>query len=306
MAPLYETEKDRPGTGPHWAVHHRRTREEPHQLELWFTEKQTPNLGLSLSITRTLREEQTEFQHLAVMDTLQYGRMLVLDGMVQTTIADEFVYHEMITHVALNTHPNPRRALVIGGGDGGAIREILKHDTIEKATLVEIDRRVVEVSKELLPEISCGLSDPRAEVFYDDGIKHVAEKKNYYDVIVVDSTEPIGPAVGLFAKPFYQSIFEALTDDGIMVAQTESPFVNSDLIRSVTRDIRSTFPICRLYLASIPTYPSGLWSFTMGSKKHDPLAADPSRFKRFPTRYYRPEIHHSCFGLPQFVEELVR
>lgn len=275
-------------------------------MELWYTEKQTPNLGLSLLVKRSLHEEQTPFQHLAVLDTIQYGRMLVLDGMVQTTVADEFVYHEMITHVALNTHPRPRRVLVVGGGDGGAIREVLKHESVERATLVEIDGRVVEASREWLPEISAGLSDPRAEVIIDDGIKHVASHKNHYDVILVDSTEPIGPAEGLFARPFYQSIFDALTEDGIMVAQTESPFVNRDLIRSVYADIRGVFPVARLYLASIPTYPSGLWSFTLGSKKHDPVSVDISGLKPMKTRYYRPEIHRSCFALPEFVDELVR
>lgn len=275
-------------------------------MELWFTEKQTPQMGLSLLVKETLHAEQTPFQHLAVMETEQYGRMLALDGMVQTTVADEFVYHEMITHVALNTHPNPRRVLVVGGGDGGAIREILKHQSVERATLVEIDGRVVEASRRWLPEISCGLSDPRAEIIIDDGIKHVAGSKNLYDVIIVDSTEPIGPAAGLFARPFYQSIFDALTDDGIMVAQTESPFVNRDLIRSVYADIRATFPVARLYLAAIPTYPSGLWSFTLGSKKYDPLTVDPAKFRPMKTRYYTPEVHRGCFALPEIAAELVR
>jgi len=275
-------------------------------LELWFTEKQTAHLGLDLLIKETLHVEQTPFQHLAVLDTFQYGRMLVLDGMVQTTIGDEFVYHEMITHVALHTHPCPKKVLVVGGGDGGAIREILKHDTVEQATLVEIDERVVEASRKWLPEISVGLQDPRCQVIIDDGIKHVDEHKNSYDVILIDSTEPVGPAQGLFAKPFYQSIYEALTEDGIMVAQTESPFVNRDLIRSVFADISATFPIARLYLANIPTYPSGLWSFTLGSKKHDPLKVDPKKMKRLPMRYYGPEVHHGCFALPEFVVELTK
>jgi spermidine synthase len=275
-------------------------------LELWFTEKQTANLGLDLRIKETLHEEQTPFQHLAVLDTLQYGRMLILDGMVQTTIGDEFVYHEMISQVALHTHPCPKKVLVIGGGDGGSIREILKHDTVEQATLVEIDERVVAASRKWLPEISIGLQDPRCQVVIDDGIKYVAAHKNSYDVILVDSTEPVGAALGLFAKPFYQSIYEALTDDGIMVAQTESPFVNRDLIHSVFADVSAVFPIARLYLANVPTYPSGLWSFTLGSKKHDPLKVDLNSMKRLPMRYYRPEVHHGCFALPEFVAELTK
>lgn len=275
-------------------------------MELWFTEKQTANLGLDLLIKETLHVEQTPFQHLAVLDTLEYGRMLVLDGMVQTTIGDEFVYHEMISQVALHTHPCPKKVLVVGGGDGGAIREILKHDTVELATLVEIDERVVEASLKWLPEISVGLRDQRCKVIIDDGIKYVADHKHSYDVILVDSTEPVGPAQGLFVKPFYQSIYEALTDDGIMVAQTESPFVNRDLIRSVFADVSAVFPITRLYLANVPTYPSGLWSFTIGSKKHDPLKVDLNKVKRLPMRYYCPEVHHGCFALPEFVAELTR
>lgn len=274
-------------------------------MELWYTEKQTENLAFSCRITRTLHRERTPFQDLAVVDTVQYGRMLILDGMVQTTVADEFIYHEMITHVALLTHPNPERVLVIGGGDGGTIREVVKHQKVKEAVLAEIDRRVVEVSREFLPEISCGLDDPRVTVLYADGIKHVQEKKGCYDVIIIDSTEPVGPAEGLFSREFYQAVAEALKPDGLMVAQTESPFVNADLIRKVTASIGEMFPVMRLYLASIPTYPSGLWSFTVGSKKYDPLAVRFEGELPFPTRYYTPALHHASFVLPAFVQELV-
>lgn len=274
-------------------------------MELWYTEKQTSSLGITCKVNRTLVDEKTEFQDLAIIDTLQYGRMLVLDGMVQTTIEDEYVYHEMITHIPLFAHPNPKKVAVIGGGDGGAIREILKHPCVEKVYLVEIDSRVVEHSKKYLPEISCGLSDPRCEVLIRDGIEFIAQNKNSFDVIMVDSTEPVGPAVGLFAKDFYQSIFDCLKDDGIFVAQTESPFLNKDLIRRVFPSISEVFPITRLYLASIPTYPSGLWSFTIGSKKYDPTQIGSDRFIDFKTRYYTPEIHQSVFHLPRFVKELI-
>jgi len=232
--------------------------------------------------------------------------MLVLDGMVMTTIRDEFVYHEMITHVPLNTHPCPQNVLVIGGGDGGAIREIVKHPLVEKATLVEIDRRVVEVSQELLPEISCGLDNPKVTVIYDDGIKHVRDNPNTYDVIMVDSTEPVGPAVELFSGNFYNSISGSLKEDGLFVAQTESPFLNANLITSCYQEISSVFPLTKLYLASIPTYPSGLWSFTMGSKKYDPEGIDISKNLSYPTKYYTPSLHLGAFKLPKFVEELTK
>ena len=276
-------------------------------MELWYTEKQTPNVGITCKISRTLHEEQTEFQHLAVIDTEQFGRMLVLDGMVMTTIKDEFVYHEMISHVALNTHPNPENVLVVGGGDGGAIREIIKNPKVKKAVLVEIDGRVIEISKQLLPEIAGALEgNPRVEVLVDDGINHIRDKKAAYDVILVDSTEPIGPAEGLFALDFYRQIFLALKDDGLMVAQTESPFFNNDLIRRVYKDIASVFPVTKLYLANIPTYPSGLWSFTMGSKHWDPEKIDESKLPDLGTRYYCPEIHKSVFKLPKFVQDLLK
>ncbi|MDA8212761.1 MAG: polyamine aminopropyltransferase [Clostridia bacterium] len=275
-------------------------------MELWYTEKQTENHGITSKITRTLHTEKSEFQDIAVIDTVEFGRMLTLDGLVMTTIRDEFVYHEMITHLALNTHANPKKVLVVGGGDGGAIREIIKHPAVEKATLVEIDGRVIEVSKQYLPEIAGALGDPKVEVLVDDGIKHLADKADTYDVICIDSTDPIGPAEGLFAADFYQSVYRSLKEDGIMVAQTESPFFNAGLITRVNKDISEIFPITRLYLAAIPTYPSGLWSFTMGSKKYDPLEVDETKIPEYPTKYYSPRIHKSVFALPKFVEDLIK
>ncbi|PRZ16572.1 spermidine synthase [Laceyella sediminis] len=279
---------------------------EMREMDLWYTEKQTKNHGITTKINKTLYHDKSEFQTLDVIETAEFGNMLVLDGMVMTTDRDEFVYHEMITHVAMNTHPNPKRVLVVGGGDGGAIREILRYPSVEQAVLAEIDGKVIAASKQFFPKIAGGLDDPRVDIQVADGIQHVRDNKGKYDVILVDSTEPVGPAVGLFQKPFYEEIYEALKEDGIMVAQTESPWFNRDLIRQVFRDISSTFPITRLYTASIPTYPSGLWSFTIGSKKYDPLAVDEAKLHRFDTRYYRPELHKALFSLPAFVLELLQ
>lgn len=275
-------------------------------MELWYTEFQTANVGITCKTKKTYHTEKTEFQDLALIETEQFGRMLVLDGTVQTTIEDEFVYHEMISHVPLFTHKNPKKVLVIGGGDGGAIREIIKHPSVEKAVLCEIDGRVIEVSKEYLPEISCALGDKRVEVLVADGIKYVKENKGEFDVIMVDSTDPVGPAVGLFAVDFYRAIYEALKDDGIFVAQTESPFFHKDLIKNVYSDVSSIFPITRLYTCAIPTYPSGYWSFTMGSKKYDPLETDISQIPELDTKYYCPQIHKAVFALPKFVADLVK
>jgi len=275
-------------------------------LPIWYSERQNENLLLSCRIRQTLHVEKTPFQDLAVVDTIQFGRMLVLDGIVQTSVADEFAYHEMLAHVPLNTHPNPKRVLIIGGGDGGVMREVVKHETVKKATLCEIDERVVEVSKKYLPELACGFDHPRAEVYIGDGIKYVAENKNTFDVILCDSTDPIGPSVGLFAREFYQSVFEALKEDGIFVAQTESPYYHTDLIARIHRDIKTIFPVTRGYWTMVPSYPSGMWSFTMGSKKYDPLEVDTGRIPDLKTRYYTPQIHKACFALPQFLIDRIR
>lgn len=275
-------------------------------MELWYTEKQTPNHGITTKISKTIHTEESEFQKIDFIETNQFGTMLVLDGMVMTTNVDEFVYHEMITHIAMNTHPNPKKVLVVGGGDGGVIREVIKHSSVEKAILAEIDGRVIETSKEFLPQIAGALDDPKVDVKVIDGIKFIHDHKNEFDVIMVDSTEPIGPAVGLFEKGFYQGIYECLKEDGILVAQTESPWFNKDLIKRVFKDIKSIFPVTRLYTVSIPTYPSGLWSFTIGSKKHDPLEVNVDNIKEMDTKYYSPRIHKSVFQLPKFVEDLVK
>ncbi|ADC49483.1 spermidine synthase [Alkalihalophilus pseudofirmus OF4] len=275
-------------------------------MELWFTEKQTERFGITAKIKRTLHSEKTDFQQLDVVETEEFGNMLVLDGMVMTTEKDEFVYHEMVAHVPLFTHPDPKHVLVVGGGDGGVIREVLKHPSVERATLVEIDGKVIEYSKKYLPSIAGALDDARVNVQVDDGFMHIAKAENEYDVIMVDSTEPVGPAVKLFEKGFYEGISRALKEDGIFVAQTDNPWFHKDLITQVQRDVREIFPITRLYTANIPTYPSGLWTFTIGSKKHDPLEAADERFHEIETKYYTKELHKASFALPKFVSDLVK
>lgn len=274
-------------------------------IELNFTEKQTKNVSFTCKIKRTLHTEKSSFQEIAVLETIEFGKMLVLDGTVQTTIEDEFVYHEMITHVPLYTHAEPKRILVIGGGDGGTIKEILKHPTVESVELVEIDERVVQVSKKYLPEISYALNDPRVKINIRDGIEHIKNINTKYDIIIIDSTDPIGPAEGLFTYDFYSNINKKLTDTGILIAQTESPFFNKELIKNVFKNISSIFPIAKLYLANIPTYPSGLWSFTIGSKKYDPTVVNISAKYDINSKYYTKKIHNSCFVLPKFVKELL-
>jgi spermidine synthase len=273
---------------------------------VWFSEAQTAKLGFSCKVKSILHKEKTDFQELLVLDTETFGRMLVLDGVIQTTIVDEFVYHEMISMVAVNSHPNPSRVLVIGGGDGGTVREIIKHPKVEKVTLVEIDIRVLECAKEYLPEISIALNNnEKVEVIIADGIKHISEITGYYDIVIVDSTDPVGPAVGLFSKDFYGAIFKALKEDGMFVAQTESPWFNQELIRRIFADIKDIFPIVKLYTANVPTYPSGMWSFTIGSKAYDPEKVDLAMLHDTGTKYYSSEVHFSAFKLPPFVKALL-
>ena len=272
----------------------------------WFTEKQTENFGITIKVNKTLHTEQTEFQKLDMVETAEFGNMLFLDGMVMTSQVDEFVYHEMVAHPALNTHPNPEHVLVVGGGDGGVIREIMKHEKVKKATLVEIDGKVIEYSKQYLPEIAGELDNPRVEVIVGDGFMHIVKSKNQYDVIMVDSTEPVGPAAPLFERGFYQGIYEALKEDGMFVAQTDNPWFKSDLIRKVNKDVKEIFPITRAYVANIPTYPSGMWMFQMGSKKYDPLEVDANSIPERETKYYTPRLHSAAFVLPKFVEDMVK
>ncbi|WP_345241873.1 spermidine synthase [Pontibacillus salipaludis] len=275
-------------------------------MSIWYTEKQTENFGITAKINKTHHTEKTEFQDLAMLETEEWGNMLTLDDMVMTTERDEFVYHEMVAHVPLFTHPNPKHVLVVGGGDGGVIREVLKHPSVEKATLVEIDGKVIEYSKQYLPSIAGALDDPRVEVKVDDGFMHIAKSEGAYDVIMVDSTEPVGPAVNLFTKGFYSGISNALKEDGIFVAQTDNPWFKADLIQQVMGDVREIFPITRLYTANIPTYPSGLWTFTIGSKTHDPLEVSEERFHEIDTKYYTKELHKAAFVLPKFVQDLTK
>ncbi|TCP23022.1 spermidine synthase /spermine synthase [Scopulibacillus darangshiensis] len=275
-------------------------------MDLWYTEKQTDHFGITAKIKRSLHTEQTPFQKLDMLETEEFGNMLTLDGMVMTTERDEFVYHEMVAHVPLFTHPNPKHVLVVGGGDGGVLREIIKHPSVEKATLVEIDGKVIEYSKKYLPTIASAFDDDRVEVIVGDGFMHIAESRDAYDVIMVDSTEPVGPAVKLFEKGFYEGISKALKEDGLFIAQTDNPWFKSDLIAKVYKDVKEIFPVTSLYTANVPTYPSGLWTFTIGSKKYDPLAVAEERFHPIDTKYYTKELHKASFALPKFVSDIIK
>jgi len=277
-------------------------------MELWMTEFQTQNLGLTCRIKETLFSGKSDYQEISVVDTVEFGRMLVLDGVFQTSIFDEYIYHEMISHVPLNVHPQPAHVLVIGGGDGGCVREVVKNPAVQQVDMVEIDGIVVEVSKKYLPEISSAMiaNHPKLHLRIGDGIQHVKNTEGRYDVIIVDCSDPIGPGEGLFTAEFYRDVYKALKPDGLFVQQTESPFYHQELVRKSYQDINDLFPIARLYLANIPLYPGGLHCFTIGSRKYDPLHVDATKISGLPGRYYNQGIQKSCFVLPEFVRELLR
>ena len=233
-----------------------------------------------------------------------------MDGYMMLTEKDEFIYHEMITHVPMAVHPLVKKVLVIGAGDGGVIRELTRYPEIEHIDMVEIDPLVVEVCRKYLPKTACRLDDPRLSIHYEDGLKYVRFKENEYDLIIVDSTDPFGPGEGLFTREFYGNCYKALKEDGIMVNQHESPFYAEDAeaCKRAHKRIVESFPISRVYQAHIPTYPSGHWLFGFASKKYHPLKDfKPAEWKRrnIHTEYYTTNLHTGAFMLPKYVEELL-
>ncbi len=280
-------------------------------MEFWFSEAHTPNVKLSIRVDRQLYSGQSDFQRIDVFESTEFGRFLTLDGYMMLTEKDEFIYHEMITHVPMAVHPTARRVLVIGAGDGGVIRELARYPDVEAIDMVEIDRQVVEVCREFLPKTACSLDDSRVHIFYEDGLKFIRRCEDAYDLIIVDSTDPFGPGEGLFTKEFYGSCYKALHADGILVNQHESPFYEEDALatqRAHKRIIQS-FPFSRVYQAHIPTYPSGHWLFGFSTKKYHPLKdLDEARWNAYGLKcqYYTTTLHKGAFYLPAYVEELLK
>ena len=280
-------------------------------MDLWFSERHTPNVKFSIRVDRQLYCGQSEFQRIDVFESKEFGRFLTLDGYMMLTEKDEFIYHEMITHVPMAVHPPVRKVLVIGAGDGGVIRELTRYPSIDHIDLVEIDPLVLEVCRKYLPQTSCRLDDERVHIRFEDGLKYIRTRENEYDLIIVDSTDPFGPGEGLFTKEFYGNCFKALRDDGIMVNQHESPFYEEDAaaMQRAHKRIVDSFPISRVYQAHIPTYPSGHWLFGFASKQYHPvhdLQAVTWNLLGLSTRYYTTRLHTGAFALPAYVEELLR
>lgn len=279
-------------------------------MELWFSEKHTPDVQLSLRVDRQLYSRKSDYQKIDVLETPEFGKVLVLDGNIMLTERDEFIYDEMITHVPMAVHPCITRVLVIGIGDGGVVRELTRYDQIERIDLVEMDEMVAEACRQYLPENACRLDDDRVHIYYENALKFIRRCENKYDLIIVDSNDPFGPSEGLFTREFYGNCYKALKADGIMVNQQGSPFYAEDAMamqRSHKR-IVNTFPISRVYQAHIPTYAAGYWLFGFASKKYHPIEdLNPERWnsQHLRTRYYTTRLHVGAFYLPAFLEEML-
>lgn len=275
-------------------------------LNLWVKEIHQGTVGLSFKIEKTLFSGRSPFQQVDVVKTQDHGVMLLNDGIIMLCERDEFVYHEMMAHVPLFVHPSPERVLVVGGGDGGTVREILKHPAVASVVLVEIDEMVVRACREYLPALSGALDDPRVELRIEDGVKYVANTTEQFDVIMVDSTDPVGPASPLFDQAFYQNAVRMLAADGILISQAESPYYDYEVQQSMLMNQRPFFEKMHVYLFTNLTYPGGLWSFGFASKGLCPLRdfrADRFVESGISTRYYNAGIHRSAFMLPTFAAE---
>ncbi len=279
-------------------------------MELWYTEKHTEDVKFSIKVDRELYTEQSKFQRIDILESKEFGKFFTLDGLMMVTEKDEFIYHDMIVHVPMATNPNIKNVLVIGAGDGGTIRELTRYKTIEKIDMVEIDERVVEVCKKYLPKTAGKLEEERVNIVYEDGLKFVRNKENEYDLIIVDSTDPFGPGEGLFTKEFYGNCYKALSEDGILVNQHESPYYEyyAKSMKDAHEKIQGVFKINKVYQAHIPTYPSGHWLFGFASKKYDPikdLNAEAWNSLGLKTKYYNTDLHVGCFALPTYVIDML-
>jgi spermidine synthase len=276
----------------------------------WYNETLFENYGQRFEIEKILFENQTTHQHLVIFENQQFGRVMALDGVIQTTTRDEFIYHEMLVHVPVIAHGKVKRVLIIGGGDGGILREVLKHKYIEHVTMIEIDAAVVDMSKQFLPSISDGaFADPRLNLVIADGMDFVRECQQKFDVIITDSTDPIGPAEVLFTEDFYSHAKKCLNENGIIASQNGASFLQEWEFEGTYRRLKSLYADPWFYLASVPTYIGGFmtlaWATDNKIYRQLPLETIRARFQTnpFKTRYYNPEIHAGAFNLPQHVLE---
>ena len=279
-------------------------------IENGYYHEITPSgFGIAIKAGKVLVSKQTPFQKLEIFETESaLGRVLTLDDLMMTTEGDEYHYHEMIAHVPMMHHKDPKSVLVIGGGDGGTVREVLKHDTVERVVLCEIDGDVVEECKKYLPTIACQLDNPKVEVLVEDAIEYIKDKEDEFDIVLIDSTDPMGPGEGLFTDEFYNNVKRSLKKGGIVAAQSESPFVNKEEIRKMYTQLKRVFPIVSTYTSNIPTYPGGYWAWAFCSEDVKPLsyyderrAADIIKT----CKIYNKDYHMARFALPNYLKELL-
>jgi len=276
--------------------------------ENWFTEEcEFCGTAFSLRIKGRLHEEQSEYQHLEIYDTDTFGKLMVLDGCIMLTTRDNFLYHEMMSHPALFTHSNPKKVLIIGGGDCGTLKEVLKHPGVEEAHLIEIDEAVTRAAEQYFPELCTSNNDPRAKIMFIDGIQWIADTApGTYDVIIVDSTDPVGPAKGLFTEAFYRNCHRALGENGIIVQQSESPLIHTEILREMRDALRSAGyqDLITMHFPQ-PVYPSGWWSATLALKEGsvDSIRERDILQKGFHTKYYNLATHRAVLSTPEFLLE---
>ena len=277
----------------------------------WVAETLHPHLRCSLEASDVLCEQQTEYQSLIIFDNGHFGRTMVLDGVIQLTESDEFIYHEMMAHVPMMAHPDPRRILIIGGGDGGVTREVLRHRQVERVVQCEIDRMVVDACKEFLPSIAEGaFDDPRTELIIGDGITFVADCQEKFDVIIVDSTEPVGPATPLFGDSFFDNCNRILNEPGILIAQNGMPFMQPEHLSGTARRIKRIFADTACFLCNQPTYFGGPFAIVWASNDAELREKSEQKLEeqfagRAPDmRYYNSATHKAAFVLPNYVQKI--
>lgn len=280
-------------------------------MEMWFHDEHTDNVKLAIRVDYQVFSAQSEIQRIDVLESKEFGKILVVDGDLMLTEKDEFIYHEMISHVPMAVHPQVEKILVIGGGDGGVVRELAKYDTVEQIDVVEADPLLVEVCRKYFPQMACSLNDPRVHIYHEDGLRFIRSKSDAYALIIIDSPNPFGAGEGLFTKEFYGNCFNALHEDGIMINQHESPFYKEEAFQCqrMHKRIIESFPISRIYQAHIPSYPSGHWLFGFASKRYHPIHDMDGiqwKLRGIQTKYYLPRLHEGVFALPAYVEELVQ
>ena len=279
-------------------------------MDLWFTENHSDSVRFSIRVDKQLYSEQSEYQRIDVFQSLEFGRLLALDGYVMITQKDEFIYHDLIVHGPMAVKNDIKNVLVSGACFGGSVRELCRYSMIEHIDLVEIDKKVVEVCEEYFPEMTVSMHDPRLDIHFTDGLRFVRRKQGEYDLIIVDSTDPFGPGEGLFTMEFYGNCYKALKEHGVLVNQHESPFYKGDALacQRAHRNIVHSFELSRLFQAHIPSYPSGHWLFGFASKGLDPIKdLDEQHWNSLgiKTRYYNTELHKGCFALPSYVKEML-